>query len=773
MEKRGRLRYLVPILVIVVIALFQPSLPQANLAAFIERLSGDYSFRELSNLLPEGIESIAGSTTWEKGAMLVARTNADRVVLAEYNAAEGRLEGAFLALPPNYAVPRSMARSGNLLLLGGESLGTAPVLGLYDGSSRRIDDVSDVLPYEAESISLIVGGGQTFLTVIHNGTGYTPGIYEPGSRSWTSLDAGTFADLASVTHGTWNGTVFFVAGAKLGGIPTLLQVNPGGGVVDLSGDLPDDIEELDYLVWTGASLYLLGRRHSLEGTRASLAVYQPAVRTSTSLSSALRDDYTALRAGAWNGYTLSLLAETADARRLIAYHPANDTALYLDDILIPNSGHRDLVQYSETLLLIGGDETPFIGHLNLSDWRWEDKGEVFEGPFQTILHAEVVGGRFVVAGTRRSSGALALIDPSMNSLEDKSEVSGLDDTALIGAVGDEDWILLAGENANGGALYGYGTSNGSLQDLTPKVPQGMKLAPPSRIGGVYAIPGHKDGESGLLVYDRALDSMTDLGAQVQRYFDPPIGLAAGETDFLIFGNNDRGPALALLDASTLNITFLGTDLDRLYGPSGLILSASWSGNIFLIGGTIDGRPLLGAWNPAGNTYEELSREVPEDFGSITTIAWTGDGFALGGQGTEGASIGAYYPRNRAFIDLRGLLPPSYTAVNSLAARGSDILVVSTLASSSVSIGVLRLSPSSTLWDGLPSVVSEPAGAVVLGLSVTFASTVAYILGRRTKRRKVPNPPPPAPYPEVPLGPPEEYYPGYPEEFEAIPHWYEW
>lgn len=774
MEKRGRLRYLVPILVIIVIALVQPTLPQASLAAFIERQAGDYSFRELRHLLPEGIESIVTSTPWETGAMLVARTDTDGLVLAKYNAAEGKLESGLQALPPNYATPESVARSGDYLLFGGESLGTSPVLGLYDASSQQVDDVSDVLPADVERIALIVGGDQSFLTVTQNGTGYTPGIFESGSRNWRSLDVGTFANLASVAHGTWNGTTFYVVGAKAGGVPALLQVAPAGGVVDLSDDLPDDMEEANYLVWTGASLYLLGWRHSLITSRASMAFYVPRTGVTTSLSSALRSDYTSLRSGVWNGTALIFVAEIDATQTLMAYYPAEETSLHVDDVLPPGRNYRDMVRYGESILLTGGDGTPLISQLDLSDWSWEEKEEAFEGHFQAIYHAQVAGDAFVVAGVRHSSAALAFVEPAVGSLEDRSEALDLVDTTILGTAGEKDYLLIAGQNDTGGVLYGYGFSNGSLKDLTPNVPLGVEFSShPSRVGDLYSVPGSRDGESVLLVYDRGADRTMDLGAQVQRYFDPPIGLAAGSDNFLIFGHNDKGPALALLNGATLNVTFLGRDVARLYGPSGFILSAAWSGETFLIGGTLDGRPLLGAWNPASDTYSDLSRQIPDDFGIITTIAWMEDGFAVGGQGLGRASVGAYYPRNGSFVDLRGMLPLSYAGVNSLAARGSEVLMVSTLTSSGISIGVLRLGTSSALLGGLPAVISEPTGAIVLGLSVTLAAVVAYVIGRRTRPRKVPNMPLPPPYPEVPFGPPEEYAQSYPEEFETIPHWYDW
>lgn len=772
MEKRGRLRYLVPILVIGVIVLAQPNLPQASFSAFTEIRSGEHTFRELGDLLPEGIDSLIASAPWDTGAMLLAHTNVDGPALARYNAAQGRLEGGLVSLPPYFASSGSLARSGPYLLYGGDSLGTSPVLGLYDAVSQRIDDVSDVLPAGMEHVSLIVGGDQSFLMIGHNGTGYTPGIFEPGPRSWRFLAVGAFANLTSVRHGTWNGTAFYVAGEKLGGVPALLQVD-AAGVVDLSDGLPNDMVEANHLVWTGTSLFVLGWRH-FSVPRASMAVYVPETGVTVSLTSSLRSDFTGLRSGVWNGTSLILQAEVDSVRILMAYYPANDTSLYVDDVLPSGREYQDMIQYRESILIAGDDGSPFIGHLGLSDWSWEEKEGAFEGRFQTILHAQVAGDSVVVAGARRSSAALALVDVAAGSLEDRSGALGLADTTILGTAGDEDWLLIAGRNKTGGGLYGYSLTNGTLKDLTSKVPEGVDFGyHPSRVDGLYAIPGLGDGGSALLVYDLAADEMTDLSAQVRHYFDPPIGLAPGDDEFLIFGHNDRGPALAVLDVETMDVTPLGRQLASLYGPSGILLSGAWSGDVFLIGGTVDGRPLVGRWEPVSDAYLDLSRGVPEDFGIVTAIEWAESGFVVGGQGLDGASIGAVYPRNGSFVDLRQMLPPHYAAVSSIAAKGDEVLIVSTLAPSGISIGVLRLGESSTLLGGLPALISEPAGATVLGLSVALAAAVAYLLGRRTRPPKFQQTPLPQPYPETHLGPPEKYLDGYPEDFEAMSHWYNW
>ncbi len=774
MAKRGRLRYLVPIVAVVLVLLIQSNVPRAGPLLVPEKRAGDYSFRELGELLPEGLESLVAATPWDSGAVLVGYTNNERPVLARYRAADASFDGELQALPPHFAAPDRIARSGNFLMFGGDSLGTFPALGLYDGSSSQVTDVTNLLPLDVRQTSLIVGGEQSFLIVGDNDTGYALGIFETNSQRWSSLEASEFVNLAEVNHGVWNGATFYVGGEKKGGVPALLSVSPGGGVVDMSDEIPGDMTQVNHLVWAGDALYIFGTRPVFSTTEASMAVHVPSTGNTTSLTPALRSDYSKLEGGVWNGTALIVLASSDSMSTLMAYYPSNDSSRYADDVLPPNWQYQGMIQSGQSIVMTGINDSPFVGHLTPSNWTWEEKERVFETQYRVIHHAHDAGGKFVIGGVRRASAALAVVDTASMDLEDWSDALGLRDTVIYGTAGDEDWLLLAGTNGTHGVLYGYEPANGTLQSLTWGVPEQVGfLHNPSQVGNLFAIPGYGSGKTVLVVYDSEKEAFVDLSPQVQRYFDSTIRVVTGGDSFFIIGENDAGPALAILEPSTTNISFAGRALASLYGPTATLMDAAWSGESLLIAGTGEGQPLLGAWRPSEETYEDLSQEVPEDFGMITAVAWTGDAYAIGGLGPDGAALGAYYPTNHTFVDLRALVPPAYAAVTAVASRGNEVLVVSMLVSSNPSIGVMTLEGIPGPFAGLPAIIGEPAGAIILGLSVALAVAVGYVVGRRTGRPPRVQTAPPPPYPEIPTGHPEEFPPGYLDEYETRPYWYNW
>ncbi len=422
MEKRGRLRYLVPVLAIALVLIMQPSLPQANLPISFERRAGDYSFRDLTHLLPDGVDGIAAAAPTDAGLALIAHSHSGALVLTMYNAAQKKLVGNLSPLPTHYRAVDSLARSGQDLLFGGSSLGTSPYLGLYESSSSQILDVSAALPSDVKQTSLIVGNGASYLLIMSTDDGLIiPGVFESALRSLRTLQVGEFANVTEVSHGVWNGTSFYVAGEKFSGAPALLSVTPGGEIVDLSSGLPTDMEQIDHLIWAQDALYILGSESQFPVTRASIAVHNPSAAATTSLSGALRSDYSRLPTGVWNGTALILLAEGIGFETLMAYHPSNDTSLYVDDVLPPNWDYQSMVQAGGPIVMSGSNGSPFIGQLRTNDWSWEENEGVFEARYRSLHHALAAGESFIIGGSRQSSAALGLIDTLSLTLEDRSD----------------------------------------------------------------------------------------------------------------------------------------------------------------------------------------------------------------------------------------------------------------------------------------------------------------------------------------------------------------
>ncbi len=754
-------------LILLAIFLIAPSyIPSSNLALqFSSRTLDAYSFRDLTDLLPEGLQRITAAASWGSGAVIVGQSSYGEPVLAEYDASQDALSSPLKFMPSHYTPPDAISRAGSLYLLSGRSVGTSPVLGLYDSSTSEFVDVTDVLPWDVGQIVTIIGGTGSFLLVLDNETDYRPALFSTNSRTLIPLNASWLENIAQVSGGAWDGSAFFLAGQGVSGDPALIALDPSqGSFLDLSETLPEDMERVDHLIWSQDALFILGARSLFWETKASMAVYNRSSGEMTSLTDSLRWDYSEVLMGTWNGSALILMVRGGGPETLMAYFPDNGTSLYVDGVIPTYWEYSAMIGYGEDAILLGDRGRPAAGFLETSSWYWEEREKIFEGAIKVILDVEAADGSFVLAGSRSKSAALGFLNVDNNSLDDMSNDLDVRDAAIFGVSWSGEDYLLAGSNDSSGLLYRLDPESSSLQDLTTGLPDGLDyLYDPAWNGNVYLIPGNREGKPSLLVHNPS-DGMTEeVNREVQLYFNQIIRVVAYGDRFLLMGSNSQGAALATFDVEAKEIDYLGNELGELYGTDGVLTGAAWNGELLAVGGGTTSKPILGLWVPAQGIFTDHSAELPGEFGMIHHVLWTGKEFMVGGFGPRGASLGAYYVSNGTFADLSRLLPPSHSLVYGMASLEGEVLVVSAADSSNPSIGVLSLARTSDLFGNLPSILGDPVNAAILGISVALVALFAYQQGRRRRRSASP-PLPTQHYPHAPFEAPGDY----PEVYEEYP-----
>ncbi len=765
MGLRDLLRFSVPLIIVIAVLTAQSYLYPSSLALVVgDRTAGDHSFRDLTDLFPEGIERLTAAASWDSGAILIGLSSTGEPALAHYDVSRDNLSEPFLHLPDYFSPPELVARLGSYYLLAGDSLGTSPVLGLYDAVSTQFIDVTGALPSDVDRVVTLSSASGSFFMVLENDTALLPASFNPGSRSLGVMEVEGFENVTRVRHSVWNGTASYLVGEWMDGSPALVAITPmNSSLLDLSDSLPGDMDRVDHLIWARDSLYILGVRNIFWNTRASFAVFNTSSQAMTSLSSLLRSDYTSLQSGAWNGTALSLMPQIGTSRTLMAYYPDSDSSVFLDGVIPSRPSYLTMVPFGEDIILPGNDELPVLGLVRTSTWEWDDREKTFDGTYRMIYDVETTDSGFAIGGVRQQSAALGMVDVNAPSLEDESDYLDLEDATIYGSAWGMNELLLAGGNESGGILYVFDPSSGLVENLTSEMPGDVDyLYDPIWGQSAYLIPGYSDGKAVVLTYDPQEGVMSDLSRQVQSYFASVFRAVAHEDLFVLLGYNDRGAALATLNAETGVVDYLGNELSDLYGSDAFLMDAAYNGEYFLVGGLAGGEALIGAWYPALEVFKDLSWKAPKGFGVVYEVVWTGDDFVLGGGGTGSASMGIYHPANETFADLSSILTPSSTLVTSMAVREGKVLVVSTIDYSRPSMGLLTIGEASSILDSLPSIIRDPANAAILALSIALAAVLAHILGRHGRRPAValPVPPPPG----YTVGPPEDHAQEYSQEY---------
>jgi hypothetical protein len=760
MDARRLFRSSLPLVLLIAFSAVSPGFQGSSFALIpSEETMGDYSFQELSHLLPEGVVDIQVAAPWGNGAFIVGSRPSGDSLIVRYEPSKPKISEPLAELPPYYLGVTKVARSGSRYLIAGQSVGTSAVMGFYDASTSNFTDHTFLLPEETVTVSLLASAGSDFLVVLKNESAYAPWIFNPGSRSLSMLNAEGFQGMSDVRHATWNGSAIFIGGRWVGGDPALVILNPSNGSLeDLSSLLPGDMHRIDYLIWADDVLYILGIRYWLWTTRVSLAVYDPSSGSINSLTDADWNDYSRVQMGLWNGTSLLLLVWKNTWRSIAVYHPENDTALFLDNSIPGYWSYAAMIPSGVNLLLVGNYIGPSMGFLEIDTWEWEETEGAFEGPYRSVYSATAADDLFVIVGGRTSTAALGLLDPAANVLDDRSDDLDIQDAVLLGAGWAGDRVLLTGVNESQGLLYTYDMTTRTVTNFSESLPREVDfLLEPAWNGGVYLIPGYEDGKVALIVFDPGDNSTKDLSHLARPYFRFVTKVVPYEDGFLILGTNDLGAAMATLDTSTERVEYLGNDLGEFYGPFSFLAGAAWDGKSFLIVGLANDGPLMGIWSPAEDTYDDLSSLLPEEFQYLSRVLWTGEEFIVGGAGGTSAALGAYYPSNKTFQDLTDILPPSYAEVGSMAWLEGEVLIVARTDSWEVAMGMLTIQRTAVgPFEGLPTFLKDPSNALILGLSVGLVAILAFLAGRRGRKPASVAPPPEEPYQSPPYEVPEIY-----------------
>lgn len=754
MEWRGFARSAVLLFVVVALVLTLPSTPGARQALeILDEGSGGYGLTELPHVLPEGILELSGAGVWQEEVLLTGLGTSGNAFLARYDPLADRL-GPRVEMPAHIASIDQVTIGSQYAVLVGKSVGTSPVLGVYEFQGKTFHEVSAPLPASGEAVTLLQGGPPHIL-VTHQDGSPRLSVLDPGTRTLQALPP--LENVTAIRHGLWNGTALYLAGVRPTGEPALLILDASGNPLrDLSPALPGDMAVIDALVGSANHLFVIGHRGFSVTTRASLAAYDTATWASEALTGGLGADILGIPFGVWNGTALILQARTLILPKLVVYTPAERSFTIIEENGLHGRELRTMLAVGGRLLFVGRGESPSVGLLETASWEWQERTALFEGPYLAIHGTASVGDRLLMAGQRRTSAALGFLDPARGALEDVSDQIGLPNVVIYDLAVSGEIVFLVGVQEGQGVFYGLNATSRSWANFTKVLPRpGEAFHSIARNGPNNVLLGRDPG--GVLVFLQNGEANTtwDLSAEARRYFEWIERAIAVPSGFALVGQNRQGPALAMLNPGPADLTYVGEPLGDLYGASAAFLAGDGDGgNVLLGGGWGSHDAALGLWTPATRTYRDLSAQLPAQFGRVTQILWADQVYVIVAQNQTGPRLAAYYPENRSLVDLSSLLPPGATQIDAVGRVDTGVFLVTRSGASPSKISALTLKRGSFL-DLLPSVFRDPVSATVLGLVVLLVASLAFSAGRR-KGAKMPEIPPPPDLPEIDLEPMEPY-----------------
>lgn len=758
MEWRGFLRVGVPLLFVFGLILSLPSIPGANRA--LELLSSgptDYGLTTLPPILPQGIEDLTAAAGGDEGVIVAGMNSADRAIVASYDPVADTLDWS-LEMPPYYAQIDRLVAGPTQVVVAGKSVGTSPVLGIYQPSSGTFRDLSDLLPTEALSIRDLIGASVP-LVVSSEPAGQRLYLLNPETSSLVSVSDSRL-DALTFLAGVWNGSAFYLAGESAPGALGLYVLNQDGDVIgNLTFALPDDLGTIDGLVWGPERLYLLGHRVRYGRSWATLASIDPHSGAGALLSGGLRTDFFRFHHGVWNGTHLLLHGTALIFPRLLTFTPTDGEFQYPGGLPLTDPNPVALLLFRNDLLIIRGRGQPSIARLETTGWNWEERLGIFEGPFQAIHAVIPVSDRLLLAGERGASAALGFVDVDRPAVEDLSEALHLIGVSLHGVVEDGPLLRIVGSRGGTGLLLEYNLTSHLMEDRSDRLPRpSQRLTSIVRSGDLDLLLGDETTGPVAFAYDAARNRTLDLTPKARLSFATIHGAAPLDGGFLLVGQNQFGPALAEIDPAGTGVHLIAGPLGRLYGPTGVFRAVDGSGDELLLGGQQGTRALLGAWSPTSGGYRDVSSRLPSQFGGVTHIEFAGEAYVLAGQNETGPTLAAYYPANDTAVDLSPLLPPGSVRVEGVAPLRGAIFVVTRDGSSVATISKLDVKGSSPL-DLLPLPFRDVGGLLFLGIAIFVTAVLAFMVGRRRPRAAHTLPPPP-PLPEIEVEPLEDYGWGY-------------
>lgn len=693
-----------------------------------------FAFTDLTTHLPDGMERVLAAAPHPEGAVFVGESASGPLILAVYRDASQSLVGPWTYLPAHYGRVSAAAQIGSHYVLAGESVGIAPVLGVYDASSSAFWDATRILTSDVIEMELVVGGVGRALLMFRGINGISAALFAPATGEFELLEQGAFENLVEVRAGVWGVSAFYVAGETKAGEPTLLAVHPDGtSVDDLSPSLPESLDRIQSVVWGEDALYLAGYR-LVAGPTATLARFVPDREEIVSLAHPVLAAHTRIEGASWNGTSLLLLSGAPSRRTLGVFAPEKEAFHFLHDLVPEHWTTPRMVSFSEDLLVAGNYWGAELGAVRLPSQTWEDLGNVFEGPFRTIYDVEATASGFAVVGGRTSTAAFGLWEPDTWVFQDQSHEVGLESSVLVAATSAGDSLLLAGANHGQGSLYHFRPSTGELSDLSSNVPEDVWLvADGAWNGSAYLLSGLQGGRPALLLLSQDGETIQDLSVEAGGFFERIDHLLGFSERFLILGRNEEGLALVTLDAETGAFAYRGDAFGRWLGQSGVLAGAAWNGESFLLGGTRQTGPVLLLWSPTQGIVQDLSGILPGEVRAIHSVLWTAEGFWVGGEAMGGAALSLYRADNRSFTDFSSLLPASYDLVTSMAAGESGILLASVRGSPVAQMGFLQLSSETGAFDVVLRFVREPLLAATLGIVFVLAALAGYVVGRGRRR----------------------------------------